>query len=226
MNNSAQETGQKQMEATTVDSPYPEEFQKFWMQTHSGVQFRPYACTPEMIKFDDIVHALSNIARYNGHTDQHYSVAQHSVYVSYCVPIEFAYVALMHDAVEAYIGDMAAPVKWGQPGFNKLEQYIWEAAIAPRFGLPLEMPPEVKTADLALLVYEQSHLVKDFGHDWGLDHLEVPDLPKLVPNFGLLPDGSTRLGPRGMPKVTPRQAEAMFRKRAIELQYILQPSRL
>lgn len=205
---------------------YPEEMQKYWLQTINGVQFRPYDVDPSMILLDDIVHALSKICRYNGHTDQFYSVAQHSVYTSYLVPPQHAMSALMHDATEAYIGDMPKPIKMGQYPFEEMEQYIWEYGIAPRFGLPKQLPKEVKYADVQMLVYEKAHLMRDYGYDWGLDGIEYPDLGRVVPNFGKLPDGSFRVGPEGMPLVKPQEAAELFIQRYTEVKLLYKTSPL
>lgn len=102
--------------------------------------------TPEVIDMGDIVHALSHLCRFNGHTSGFYSVAEHSVRVSRIVPARFALVALLHDATEAYLGDVVAPLKALLPHYVKLERKWW-LAIAKRFNLPTEIPPEVKAAD-------------------------------------------------------------------------------
>jgi hypothetical protein len=207
-------------------SPYPRDWHNFWMQTWTGVQFRPYAVTPEMINIDDIAHALARVNRFNGHTVQPYSVAQHSVYTSYLVPPQYALEALMHDAVEAYIGDQPSPVKWGQKTFSELEEYIWTEAVVPVFELPDKLADCVKIADLQMLVFELNHVVNDFGYSWGLEHIDKPNLSSVVPDFGMVDGGSYHFGPHGMPLMTPEQAESMFRARFNELRYPLMLSRL
>src|SRR6185503_5589264 len=63
---------------------------------------------------------LANLSRFGGHTRAFYSVAQHSVIVSQLVEerggdAEDAFAALMHDATEAYLGDMPHPIKHRSP---------------------------------------------------------------------------------------------------------------
>lgn len=82
-----------------------------WIQTHSGERFYPFDPRKEEIILDDIVHALSLICRFVGHCSNFYSVAQHSVLVSQkCTP-EYMLEGLLHDAAEAYISDIAHPIK-------------------------------------------------------------------------------------------------------------------
>src|ERR1700757_1336901 len=82
-----------------------------WIQTFSGKRFSLLEPQPDQICIEDIAHALSLQARFTGHVKYHYSVAQHCWYASQIVAPEFALEALMHDASEAYIGDMSRPMK-------------------------------------------------------------------------------------------------------------------
>ena len=68
------------------------------------------------IVIEDIAASLAKICRYNGHTRVPYSVAQHSIWVArqikasgYGAKLQLA--GLMHDAAEAYLGDMPTPVQ-------------------------------------------------------------------------------------------------------------------
>lgn len=129
-----------------------------WIVTHSGKQFDFHNPTPDMVCIEDIAHALSMSCRFGGHTRYHYSVAQHSVNVARFVPDEHKLVALLHDATEAYIGDMVSPLKVIMPEFKRKEEEIWEV-IAARFSLPFYMDPSIKKADTMMLKIEREHLI-------------------------------------------------------------------
>lgn len=124
-----------------------------WMQTAKGRKFWPLDPRPEEIFIDDIALHLGKICRFNGACKRFMSVGEHSVHVSELVPPEQALVALLHDATEAYLQDMIKPTKVNMPEFQKVEHGIW-IAMAVRFDLPLELPPEVKAADEAMLARE------------------------------------------------------------------------
>src|SRR5271166_4295857 len=86
-----------------------------YIQTYTGIRFDILNPTPEMITIDDIAHHLANCCRFTGAVKWHYSVAQHSYYASLIAGPQWrprlALEALMHDASEAYICDMARPMK-------------------------------------------------------------------------------------------------------------------
>lgn len=115
----------------------------------------------DAIAIEDIACALSRQCRFVGHTAWHYSVAQHSIAASHLVPDDAALWALLHDAPEAYLGDVSAPLK-GTPimaRYRALEG-LWESAIAWRFSLRGQMPACVKTIDQELCDYEMAVLFK------------------------------------------------------------------
>lgn len=149
---------------------------------------------PEGSTYDiyDIAAALSRICRFTGHlldSVEHYSVAQHSVIVSYIVDPEHAYAALMHDAVEFVVGDMNGPLKQLIPEYKVIEKRC-EAEIFTRFKVPYPLHPSVKRADLIALFTEKRDLTAGAGHDWpGAEN--YPPLAKKIQPW--------------------RQAEAMFR---------------
>lgn len=138
-----------------------------WMQTYTGRQFWPLDPRPEEVCIEDIAHALSMICRYNGHCNEFYPVAQHSVLVSDALSEEYKLWGLLHDASEAFVVDVVRPLKPYLMGYKEIEQNVMNA-IATRFELPLEIPEEVKRVDNAILADEMAQLMNKPPADWGL----------------------------------------------------------
>jgi hypothetical protein len=149
-----------------------------WMQTYTGKQFFPTRPRIEDIDIRDIAHALSMICRYGGHVDRFYSVAEHCILMSQAVSPENALWALLHDATEAYVGDMVRPLKY-TPGlelYREIEDNLM-LLIAEKFGLSGGMPAEVHEADNRILLNERRALMKQTPADWVVEGLEPLDTP-------------------------------------------------
>lgn len=154
------------------------------LTTFSGRVVFPLDPDPGDISIVDIAHALSLTCRFNGHTTRFYSVASHSVYVSFAVPEEDALWALLHDASEAYLCDIPRPVKYTDAfaPYRQAEQLL-QATICQAFGLDEFMPESVKTADDLLLAAEIRDLMPALATDeWrkkaGAWPLVVPKSPE------------------------------------------------
>lgn len=134
-----------------------------WMQTVSGVVFEPLQPQLDRIHIEDIAHGLSMICRFGGHSREFYSVAEHSVYVSLACDPADAMAGLLHDAAEAYVGDMIRPLKHmpEMTFYRDAEDWvldtIFEKAGLPSGGGEQLLPPSVKHADNAVLAAERDH---------------------------------------------------------------------
>ena len=125
--------------------------------TISGKRINLLWPRPEDVEIGDIAHALSNICRYTGHVSEAFSVAQHSVIVSQSCPREFQLWGLLHDATEAYLGDVSSPLKSILEMYRVLESRHM-VAICKRFGLDRQEPPIVKKIDKMLYAQEEKLL--------------------------------------------------------------------
>lgn len=149
-----------------------------WILTYPhGEHFHLSEPTPAKIHLEDIAHALGMQCRFAGHISQFYSIAQHSYLVSHLVPPRYAHIGLLHDATEAYLHDITRPLKALLPEYQALEEDTWRA-MAKRFALPLDMPPEIKTADLVALATERAQLCSTDPEPWpclkGVEPLTTP----------------------------------------------------
>lgn len=151
--------------------------------TQSGHYFDFIKPHTSKICVKDIAHALSNICRFNGHTRTFYSVAQHSVLVSKVLALvdpSAQMHGLMHDSAEAFIGDVARPLKQLLPDYKAIEERV-ELAIFPILGIPYPLPKTVKIADLILLATEQRDLMPKHDDEWALTKGIKPLAERIVP---------------------------------------------
>lgn len=152
-----------------------------WIQTFSGVAFYPLDPRIEDFRIEDIAHSLSLQCRFTGHCREFYSVAEHSVRLSYIVPPYDALWGLMHDASEAYLMDLARPIK-RYSAMGHLYQEIkvgLMASICKAFGLALEEPESVKLADRVMLVTEKRDLLGPEPQPW--THFDQPLEQPILP---------------------------------------------
>jgi 5'-deoxynucleotidase YfbR-like HD superfamily hydrolase len=168
---------------------------------------------PDEICLEDIAHGLSNLCRFNGQTRAYYSVAQHSVIVSQWCNRADALWGLLHDAAEAYLGDVVSPIKrnLGMEKYRLAEEVVMRA-IADRYGLPWEdhsdaedksgpEPMSVKLADRLAVYLELRDIMNTDAMKYGY-RVDRPDLEVL---------GIT------IEPLLPPDAKTLFLNRAAEL---------
>ena len=160
-----------------------------WMQTVSGTPFELMQPRVIDVSFPEVAHALSNICRFAGHVKEFYSVAEHCCRVADILPPAVKVYGLLHDAHEAFIGDVTTPVKQclGKEAMKQFEgnveaplmQAIYDAANIP--------PPDqsiidaVKYADIVLLMTERRDLMSPTQRSWGSYETIPPLVERIEP---------------------------------------------
>jgi hypothetical protein len=155
-------------------------YARAWIPTASGRRFFPLEPRAEDITLGDIAHALATQCRFTGHTPAPYSIAEHSVRVSHLVPRRDALWGLLHDASEAYLCDIAGPLK-KLPEFaayREIEEHL-EHVIFAKFGLHGPRPATIKAADILLCATEVRDLMWANPRDWG--YTVEPLAERIVP---------------------------------------------
>ena len=174
--------------------------QEIYMHTASGVKVYPFAMTVDQVDIKTIARHLACQSRWLGATQHRfvkdrisYSVAEHCVYVASFVENELgrpdlAFDALMHDAAEAYIGDMIRPLKYSPSFyevFKELEEKV-EVVIAEKFNLNYPFAPEIKVADDAVCMAEWEQIVpRNANEKWGADVIKAGQIIKAAP-YGIV----------------------------------------
>ena len=191
-----------------------------WIQTYTLRAFDLLAPTPDMVDVEDIAHALSRTNRFSGHTHgEPYSVAHHSMLVadllaSWGWPPEVVREGLLHDAGEAYYGDITSPVKQAllDLRIENLDDEINGTTFRPphviaeltgpidrvvrsALMLPEHETPIVKRADLVALAIERRDLFADKPEprDW-----ELPERAPTSAPCGRLHDEFGTVSPLGV----------------------------
>jgi 5'-deoxynucleotidase YfbR-like HD superfamily hydrolase len=147
-----------------------------WMLTATGTVFELRLIDMANVDILDVAHSLANINRYTGHAARPMSVAEHSLLVEEIMQRELAehrpavlLAALLHDAHEAYTGDMGTPMKQllGEP-WHREEERI-QRHVLRSFGLwstSRTHRQRIKQADLIALATERRDLLPPCGPAW------------------------------------------------------------
>lgn len=122
-------------------------------QTYSGKLIDFSNVRPEDIDIRDIAHGLAHITRFGGQAQNHITVAEHSLTVAALVPAPYKFAALLHDAAEAYLGDIPKPLKNLLPDYARIEKYLMQI-IAGKFRFDYPVPKIIKEADMQAIRQE------------------------------------------------------------------------
>lgn len=165
------------------------------IRLRSGLYFDLADPQPDQFTIADIAGALSKICRFGGQCERFYSVAEHCYHCSMAaeaVPLA----CLLHDAAEAFIGDMVKPLKIMIPAYSEIESKV-ERVIAAKYGVDFEQS-EVGEIDRAMLIAERHAMFSKDSVKWtGEDEVR-----RLEIDFWCC---------------WPKRAELMFLRRAAEL---------
>lgn len=125
-----------------------------WIYTYTGKKFSIENPVVDDVSIEDIAHSLAYQPRFCGHTPYFYSVAQHCLVLCDIVADEFKIWALLHDAAEAYLSDVPAPVKDMLSEYKAMEINILKV-VADKYAMhwykPRGIPQIVVEADRRLL---------------------------------------------------------------------------
>lgn len=172
-------------------------YTKDCVRTKSGVYVNVIDPDPNTLHLGDIAHALGKVQRFGGHLPVGWSVAQHSLLVASMAPEGMQLEALLHDASEAFLCDIPAPLKAHLPDYRAIEERMM-LAIAKRFGMQWPLPPGVKAADARALNVEWDLLMCGNGWELSTPYLALQQLTRF---------------PEGGSHVWERMVEGELRKR-------------
>lgn len=122
------------------------------------------------INIIDIAVGLSREQRFQNQLLYNYSVASHCINVSERLPDRLKLCGLLHDATEAYLKDIAKPIKELLPDYKELEEKLWRV-ISVKFHLPKFIPERVHEVDNQLLREEWNYLMLGSNREVALNLL-------------------------------------------------------
>lgn len=148
-----------------------------YITTYTGKHFEPSNPDPEMIRIEDIAHALSLICRGNGHVKTFWSVGQHCINcaneaLARGLSNRMALACLLHDASECYMSDLPRPFKLELPEYRAHEEHLLTIIYEKFLGTPLTQEEQtlLKEIDDAMLFFDLEKL---------LDERQSGERPKL-----------------------------------------------
>ena len=139
-----------------------------YITTYTGEHFRLLEPDPQLIKIEDIAHALSMICRGNGHVKTFWSVGEHCI----CCAKEAAergfsnrmvLACLLHDASECYMSDVPRPFKKELGFYQEQEEKLLRIIYRKFLGSDLTEAEQaqLREIDNDLLWYDLEVLLKE-----------------------------------------------------------------
>lgn len=128
-----------------------------FIETYHGFLVDILHPDPSTIWLRDIVHHLSGLNRFCGGGNRRYSVLEHSIRLSWIVPEHLKLAALLHDASEAYLGDMPSPVKHLCNDYKNIESGLMYT-ICNKYGVQLQYLIDVHKYDKMMVSWEKKLL--------------------------------------------------------------------
>ncbi len=139
-----------------------------YITTYTGRHFEPADPDPEMIRIEDIAHALSMICRGNGHVKTFWSVGQHCINCANeararGLSDRMVLACLLHDASECYMSDIPRPFKKELPEYRAHEERLLDMIYEKFLGSPLTQEEQIrlKEIDDAMLWYDLELLLHE-----------------------------------------------------------------
>ena len=139
-----------------------------YITTYTGRHFEPADPDPEMIRIEDIAHALSMICRGNGHVKTFWSVEQHCINCANeararSLSDRMVLACLLHDASECYMSDIPRPFKKELPEYRAHEERLLDMIYEKFLGSPLTQEEQIrlKEIDDAMLWYDLELLLHE-----------------------------------------------------------------
>lgn len=154
-----------------------------FLQTYTGRRVSPVLLHDRDVCETDIAHALSLICRWGGHSNFFYSVAQHSINVATSAQPADKLAALLHDATEAYMGDVIRPLRQYLPEYQKWE--LWNREVIYKFFNVYNYDWErIRKLDNQWLLVEANALITGLKDDW----FDAATIPYPGGNFAIFPE--------------------------------------
>lgn len=132
------------------------------IRTFTGKYVNLFEPDPETICIEDIAHSLAGLVRWNAHTLERFSVAQHSLIGADLAEDPHKFAVLMHDGSEGYLGDVTSPLKRRLSEYKTIEDKFMRM-LADKYGFEYPFHPHVKEVDARMCRMEWHTLMLERG---------------------------------------------------------------